>query len=728
MTAAAGLLVAAIAVPVIGITGVATRDTAGTFNTLSVPALAQVPTRSEILDASGRLIAYYYPHNLYRIPVTYDQIAPVMRDAIVAIEDSRFYQHGAMDPRGTFRALVTDANGGSTQGGSTLAQQYVKNALILTAPSAQAAQQAYIDTFERKIRELRIAANVEHELTKQQLLAAYLDVAYFENNAYGIQVAAGRYFSRTALDLTLPESAMLAGMVEYPTLYNPFLHPQAALGRRATVLRRMAQLGYISQAAAAAAIKSPLGLRPSTIPLQTGCTSASARDSAFFCQYVLDVIQYSAAQHGIYTKVWNELNGTGGLTIYTTMNEQDQRAAEYAVNYVEPANDAYYNPGRNGDTEVLIQPGTGDLRAIAVNRPFGYDPAAGQDSIDYAADLRYGGWGGVQQGSSAKIFTLITALEKGYTFGYTEKVIAPVSLGPYFSCTGAESFYPNLNNAEAPSKVPVIYSLYNGTTLSVNAFFGQLEQKVGLCSVVKTAARMGVHRGDGKSLFANDGGPSTAADDNPSFTLGSGAYISPMTMAAAYASVDARGIYCSPVAIAAIVNSAGSRLPVPSAGCHRDMPAAVADAANYILQGVLQTGTAGNRGISRPAAAKTGTGNNGDFAAFAGYTPTLAAYVSVFNPLNQFGSGAMLGSNSDYREVDGSLSEPGQMFGDNAPGATWQLTFLHADLGRAVPFVSLSPNSPFFSNGNGQVAPKPVTPPQPPKPPKRRGPPTNPGH
>jgi len=726
MTAAAGVLVAAITVPVVGITGVATRDAADTFNTLSVPALAQVPTRSEILDASGHLIAYWYPHNLYRIPVSYNQIAPVMRNAIVAIEDSRFYQHGAMDPRGTLRALVTDESGGSTQGGSTLAQQYVKNALILTAPTKAAAEQDYVDTFERKIRELRIAANVEHELTKQQLLAAYLNVAYFENNAYGIQVAAERYFSTSALDLTLPESALLAGMVEYPTLYDPFVHPQASLGRRATVLRRMAQLGYITKAAAAAAIKSPLGLRPSTIPLQTGCTSASARDSAFFCQYVLDVIQHNAAEHGIYAKVWNELNGTGGLKIYTTMNTQDQHAAEYAVNYVEPGYDDYYNPGHNADTEVLIQPGTGDVRAIAVNRPFGYDYAAGQDSIDYGVDLVDGGFTGVQQGSSAKIFTLITALEKGYTFGYTEKVIAPVWLGPYFSCTGAESSYPDLQTAEGATKTPEIYTLYTGTTDSINAFFGQLEQRVGLCSTVKTAARMGAHRGDGTSLFAPDG-KQEPADDNPSFTLGSGAYMSPMTMAAAYASVAARGIYCSPVAISAIVDSSGGRLPSASAGCHRDMPADVADAANYILQGVLQTGTAGNRGIGRPAAAKTGTGNNGDFAAFAGYTPTLAAYVSVFNPENQFGSGAMLGSNSDYREVDGSLAEPGQMFGDNAPGATWQLTFLHADLGPPVPFVSLPADSPFFADGNGQVAPKPVTPPGAPKRPRGPGHPIKPG-
>ena len=192
MSVVAGLLVAAVSVPVTGLFGVVTRDAANTFNDLSVAQLGQVPVRSEILDTHGNVIAYYYPSNIYRIPVTYGQISPDMRNAIVAIEDDRFYQHGALDPRGTFRAFVNDVNNESVQGGSTLAQQYVKNALILTSQSTLAKEDASEDTAERKIRELRIAANVVHELSPHQLLAAYLNVAYFENNAYGIQVAAER--------------------------------------------------------------------------------------------------------------------------------------------------------------------------------------------------------------------------------------------------------------------------------------------------------------------------------------------------------------------------------------------------------------------------------------------------------------------------------------------------------------------------------------------------------
>ncbi|MGD0687362.1 MAG: biosynthetic peptidoglycan transglycosylase, partial [Streptosporangiaceae bacterium] len=189
MAAAAGLIVAAVAVPAVGGIGILARDAANKFNNLAVPALGQLPVRSEILDRHGHLIAYYYPDNVDRVPVAYGQIAPVMRQAIVAIEDARYYQHGALDFRGTLRALVNNVEHNPVQGGSTLAQQYVKNALILTATTSAQKADAIQDTTARKIRELRIAIKVEHELTKDQLLAAYLNAAYFNNHAIGVELA-----------------------------------------------------------------------------------------------------------------------------------------------------------------------------------------------------------------------------------------------------------------------------------------------------------------------------------------------------------------------------------------------------------------------------------------------------------------------------------------------------------------------------------------------------------
>jgi membrane peptidoglycan carboxypeptidase len=267
----AGVLAGLIGLPVIGMAGVAVRDAAETFNNLNVPTLARLPSRSEILDSKGGLIAYYYPNHIYRVPVSYQEIAPSMREAIVAIEDSRFYQHGAIDMHGTIRAVTTDLFGGAVQGGSTLAQQYVKNALLLTAADAAEQQAAIADDPARKIRELRIAANVEHELTPNQLLAAYLNAAFFDNEAYGVEVAARRYFGATAHTLTLTRSALLAGLVQNPSRYDPLSSPAAALARRNVVLARMAQLGYISNQTAAKAERTRLGLRYSPQTLRQGC-------------------------------------------------------------------------------------------------------------------------------------------------------------------------------------------------------------------------------------------------------------------------------------------------------------------------------------------------------------------------------------------------------------------------------------------------------------------------
>jgi membrane peptidoglycan carboxypeptidase len=706
----AGLLVAAVAVPVVGLSGVIARNAANTFNTLKVPSLGQIPSRSEILTANGRVIAYYYPNNLYRVPVALNQIAPVMQNAIIAIEDSRFYLHGAFDLRGTIRALANNVSGSSTQGGSTLAQEYVKNALILTATTKQQQIAASVDTVTRKIRELRMAAEVEHEMTKDQLLDAYLNAAFFNNSAYGIQVAAERYFSTSALHLTLPEAALLAGLVRNPTLYDPLANPADAITRRNTVLDRMAQLNYITQAQAQATKKLPLGLHPSTIPLEQGCPASSAANEAFFCDYALAAMRTDPA----YAKAYAALNTTGGLKIYTTLDPQDQRAAQDAVNFVEPPNSNALNPGRNVDTEVLIQPGTGKVRAIAVDRPYGTHP--GQTTVDYAVQSQYDGLArGVQTGSSSKLFTLITALKQGVPFGWSQSIVSPSSLGPYFNCQGQPTGVFNVSNAEGAGKG--IFTLYNGTTQSINVFYAHLEQKVGLCEVVRTAASMGMTYANGGSLLRPDKalGQDVSADNIPAFTLGA-VPVAPMSMAAAYATVAARGIYCSPIAISRILSNSGASMPVKSANCHRAFSTAVADAANYILQGVLVSpGTAAGRGIGVPAAGKTGTSDGGFYAAFGGYTPRLAGYVSVFNPINPTTGGAMLGyPHSCFVDVGGGQSCPGQMFGAMAPGATWQLTFTHANLGNPpASFFAVDPNSGFFSMGDGVNSPKPPKQPKP---------------
>jgi membrane peptidoglycan carboxypeptidase len=716
ISAVGGVIAAAMALPVIATAGVVLRDQANQAATPASASFGTIPQRSEILDANGHLLAYVYNVNLGkkatasgidRQPVTYNQIAPVMGQAIVAIEDNRFWQEGALDLKGTLRALVNDLQHKAVQGGSSITQQYVKNMLILSAPNAQQAQAAYQDTLSRKLHELRLAVTVAHQQSKQQILTGYLNDAYFGNLAYGVEVAAETYFNTSAAKLTLPQAALLAGMVENPAGYNPFTNSSMAMARRNTVLARMVQTGVLSSAKAAAAEKQPLGVQDA-VP-DNGCTQTTAGTAAFFCSYVEQAfVQDSSIAKT--SQAGARLLATGGLKIYTTLDEEDQNAAAKAVNYTIPASSKVYNPGGNADTEVVVQPGTGYIKAMAEDRP--YDSNGGS-TINYAVDSQYGGSAGVQTGSSSKLFTLVTALEQGTPFGFTLHVPGQATVNGFTNCQGAPAGSDGsfqVTNAEGPGSAST-QSLYTGTAQSVNTFYANLEQKVGLCNVVKTAAAMGVHRADGTSLLKNDGGI-LSADNYPSFTLGS-VNVSPLTMAAAYATVAARGRYCTPVAITRITSETGRTLPTPPANCHQAISADVADAANYVLQGVLTApgATAAGLGIGRPAAGKTGTSNvegNGSgtpYAAFAGYTPTLVSYTSVFNPESPTGH-PMGGLTACYQSAGGGQTCPGEMFGANAPGQTWQMTFEHANLGSAAGFAGVPPDSPFMSMGDGQNVPQ----------------------
>jgi membrane peptidoglycan carboxypeptidase len=723
-----GVLAAAIAIPVVAATGILVRNEADKFTTLSLTS-QNLPQRSEILDRYGHLLAYVYSVDMPyynsadtavpiqysgwdRQPVSYSQLGQNMVNAIVAIEDSRYWVHGAIDLRGTIRAAINDLQHKPVQGGSTIAQQYVKNVLLLSAEVAgnmQAEQAAYADTLTRKLNELRLAVGAEHSLTKQQILAGYLNDAYFGSHAYGIEAAAETYFGTTVAKLTVTQAATLAGIVENPSQYDPILNPATALQRRNTVLARMAQTNNgLTTAQAAADETKPLGLHVAAP--ESGCEASSVGSAGFFCEYVEEVFLHDPA-YGATPMDRAKLLATGGLQIYTTLDPQDQAAANQAVSFVEPHNSNYYNPGHNADAEAVVQPGTGQIRAIAENAPYG--TGSGQTEIDYAVNTAYGGSSGVQTGSSSKLFTLITALKQGYPFGFQLHVPGTETINGYTNCQGGPAGnyqgIPgafNVTNAEGPGSAST-QSLYTGTTQSVNVFYAQLEKRVGLCNVVHTAVDLGMTRADGTSLLSNDG-TQYSADNIPSFTLGS-VNVSPLSMASAYATVAARGIYCAPVAIDKIVTATGL-LPVPSAGCHVAIPSDVADAVNYILQGVLTTGTAASVGglNGREAAGKTGTSNvqNGfgtPYAAFAGYTPSLVGYVSVFNPISPTVNDLMGGSASCYQLEFGGLACPGQMFGTNAPASTWHMTFDHANLGPVTYFVPVPADSPFNSMGNGQT-------------------------
>jgi membrane peptidoglycan carboxypeptidase len=291
-----GLLLAGLALPVVGGLGLVARSGASTFepSALDTPAL---PQSSRLLDADGRVIATFFDED--RIDVPLSRVAPIMQEAIVAIEDSRFYEHGGLDLRGTLRAAMANRKSGETQGGSSLTQQYVKNVLLQTAVARgdeEAARSAVVadgvQGYTRKLRELQYAVALEDKLTKPQILERYLNIAYFGENAYGVEAAARRYFSKTAAKLTLPEAALLAGIVRSPSAYNPLQTAKSAKkraeiaarvkGRRDVVIARMAELNYITEAQARVAKATKVTTKQSR--RRSGCANAPV--GGYFCDFV----------------------------------------------------------------------------------------------------------------------------------------------------------------------------------------------------------------------------------------------------------------------------------------------------------------------------------------------------------------------------------------------------------------------------------------------------------
>ncbi|WP_158079109.1 transglycosylase domain-containing protein [Actinomadura sp. CNU-125] len=510
----AGLLVALMLIPTACTAGVGARDAARWFQTPpdDLEGLG-VPQRSTILAADGSKIATFFYQN--RVNVDLDDIAPIVRKAVVAIEDSRFYEHGALDTEGTMRALVTNlTSGGVEQGGSGITQQYVKNLLLVQAESDAERQAATEVTVARKIRELRYAVALEEKLSKDEILRRYLNIAYFGDGAYGIEAASRHYFSKHASELDLSEAAMLAGVVRYPHAYNPVANAELARERRDVVLDRMTELGWADPEKAAKAKERPLDLDLEDV--DNGCVSSGA---PFFCDYVQREILTDKA-FGETAKERERLLKRGGLTIRTTLDPKAQRAAQRAVEkFVPPKNDAHL-----AAAEAMVEPGTGRIKAMAVGREMGDGTERGKTWINFAVDASHGSSIGMQAGSTFKPFTLAAALDEGMPFG--TRIMAPRSYTPtgFRDCDGKNVGDPSahLRNS-ADGEGGREFSLVTGTRHSVNTFFLKLEKEVGLCDTVEMAEELGMKQANGKPL-----------EQYPSFTLGSNP-VSPLRLAAAYA-------------------------------------------------------------------------------------------------------------------------------------------------------------------------------------------------
>jgi membrane peptidoglycan carboxypeptidase len=552
-----------------------------------------LPERSVLLAADGSELATVYLEN--RVGVAYDELPPVVIDAVLAAEDRRFFDHDGLDAKGVARAAWVNVRGEDLQGGSTITQQYVKNLLASQADSDAARAAAVERTFERKLTEAYYADDLEHRLTKEQILEGYLNTVYFGGGAYGIGAAAGRFFSKTVDQLSASEAATLAGLIRNPTTLDPTVNPAAALARRNVVVGTMAADGTLDPAAAAAATAAPLGLTPSAV--SNGCAASPA---PFFCDWVRASLEDEPSL-GADAEQRRARLALGGLTITTTLDPALQAAADDAVR--NPLSDT----DRVAAAAVVVEPGTGRVRAMAVNRTYGVDEEANQTTVGLATSA-------YQTGSTFKAFTLAAAFEAGLGFdtvlpggaSYRSAALDNPASGAY---TNAEPYGP------------VNVDLRTSTRQSVNTAYVQLQERVGVSRVAELAHRVGL-----RSLPLDQIG-----EREGSLTLGA-RESTPLEMANAYATFAAGGVYCDPIGVVAITHSDGTAVEV-SPRCTQAVSAAVAASVTSVLADVVEDGTGTKARVARhPIAGKTGTTQDYGAAWFVGYTPRLSTAVWVGDP------------------------------------------------------------------------------------------------
>ncbi len=615
-----GVVVAGLAIPFAGVLGFTTRSVAESMDELPAELQTEaLPQRTRVVDGRGNLLATLFDEN--RVNVSLSQVSRKMVQAIVAIEDYRFYEHGALDVKGTLRALVTNqASDEVVQGGSSITQQLVKLTLVQQADSPEEALAAKEETYARKINELRYAIALEQKQSKDWILERYLNTAFFGDGAYGIQAAARHYFDVNAKKLTVKQAAMLAGLVQSPTAFDPSKYPDRALQRRNIVLDRMAQLNAISNQKAEKLKQRKLGLKLQDT--RQGCLSARV---PFFCQYVVNYLEQDKAL-GKTVAARRELLNTGGLTIRTTVDLKMQAAADEAVR------GRVYATDRAVGALALVEPGTGKVRAIAQSRPMGFDKKKGETFLNYAVPKELGDSNGFQAGSTFKVFVLAQALEQGMPLSTTYDSPSPktFNLSDYANCPGAPGF--GAGTFEIPNSTSSgLMNMYSGTRLSVNTFFMRLEQDTGVCEPYRLAKSMGVRltnpTGD---KFGN------GAERIPNFTLGT-ANASTLEMAEAYATFAARGVHCDSRPVTAILDGLGNEIRAYPDSCQRVLQESTADAVSDVLRGVIEGGFASAQALDQPAAGKTGTTNDGKSVWFVGYTANMAAAATI-GGANEFGT------------------------------------------------------------------------------------------
>ncbi len=527
--------------------------------------LVSEPT--QVFDSEGTLMAEFYTEN--RRAVDLSEISPYVINGTVDTEDIRFYQHNGVDPQGILRAIVVQVMGGS-EGASTITQQLVRNTVL--------SDEQFDLTLRRKVREAYIAIEMEKKYTKEQILNMYLNTINYGHGAYGIEAASITYFNKSAKDLTLAEAALLVGLPNSPSYYDPFENPDAALHRRNdVVLQRMLDAGDITQEEFDQAYNTPLELNPGNSVMEATGTYP------YWTNYIRDLLSADFSADTVMM---------GGLRVYTTLDPTMQRQAEAAV---EAQLDAI-GDGELNAAMACVDPSTGYLKAMVGGRSFE------QNQFNCATQARR------QTGSSFKAFTLTAAITDGMNPDVYLNCDSPLQISSAWKVQ-------NVDNEQYGT-----ITLARATELSSNTGYAQVADEIGADRIVDAAHKMGI---------------TVDLPNYPSITLGT-VGVPPIQMAGGYATLASGGVHHDVVAITKIEDRNGNTVYE-----HKDNPTqavepSVAAAVTDVLEGVVTRGTASyttvGMGVNQPVAGKTGTTEGARDLWFCGYTPQISVAVWVGYP------------------------------------------------------------------------------------------------
>lgn len=591
-------------VPIAGPTALVAKSVPSVFNELPGDLQTVAPAEeSQLLDSSGAVIAHFYDKQ--RIVVPSANIADVMKKAIVAIEDKRFYEHNGVDATGIARALVSNLGDSGRQGASTITQQYVRNSLAergYLEGDADQVNAATEQTTERKLREMKYALALEKTQSKDEILTGYLNIAPFGPITYGVEAASQRYFSKSASELNYLESALLAGLVQSPVQYDPLTHPEAAQERRDTVLATMLEQGVITQEEYDEGIATSVDSMLHPTVSSEGCSGADS-SKAYFCDYVLSQFLEDPAFGA--TRIERErLLKTQGITIRTTLDTAKQDAAYAALTNAIPVGDA---SGLN-DALVSLDPRTGKVLAMAQNTTYGIE--AGQTMSNYSAD------GNLQVGSTFKVFVLLQWFKEGHSAYETVGSANTFYPNGAFKCDGRSITTEGYQVNDLAGKTGTM-NVVRATGQSVNQAFVNMASRVDFCSIFETAYDMGITEdGEVPSPF-------------PANILGSVSG-SPLQMASVFATIANSGQQCRPQSIESVTDRNENVLKEFSAECNQVIPAEVANKTAALLTASAgQYYTSTRLGDGRPFAAKSGTTDGHANTWLTGFTPSLATATWV---------------------------------------------------------------------------------------------------